>query len=617
MSQYSKGLGRKRKSRFNPAFALLLLIFLNTAVAAAQAHSPDSDEHSPGASSERPLRKEAPHGATYCNPMDLDYAYTRRPEKNRHVAHRSTADPVCVRYHGRYYLFATNQFGYWTSKDLKSWSFIDHLFKVNASGDQVCAPAAWPSDKGLLFLPCFLDKDQMPLYISKDPQHNIWSEATPRFKPTAWDPSLFQDDDKRLYLYWNSSNVYPIYGIELDSKTYEPIGEKVELIHLDQKKHGWEQFGEDNQNGKMDPFIEGAWMNKFNGRYYLQYGAPGTEFNVYGDGAYTSNSPLGPFTYQTHNPWSWKPTGFARGAGHGSTFSDCFGNLWHVATMDISVKDTFERRIGIFPAGLDKSEVLFCDTAFGDYPHLIPERKTNPHSLFTGWMLLSYAKNALADASSPDHPTNMAFDEDIKTYWSAPDGAPGHFLQVDLDQACSIQALQINYADEKADLWGKQKCSHKFKVYTSLDGKDWHLILDHSRAQRDRPHCYIELNKAVTARYVKLVNVSVPTGCFAIQDLRVFGTAPGPIPPAPTGLTLERDAADRRNLKIKWNPVPGAYAYLLEFGPSADSLYGSLLVYGKEHYELHSLNVGNGYCFRTSTVSESGVSSPGAITSIP
>ena len=37
-------------------------------------------------------------------------------------------------------------------------------------------------------------------------------------------------------------------------------------------------------NTFLKPFIEGSWMKKYNGKYYLQYGAPGTEFSGYGDG---------------------------------------------------------------------------------------------------------------------------------------------------------------------------------------------------------------------------------------------------------------------------------------------------------------------------------------------
>jgi xylan 1,4-beta-xylosidase len=82
-----------------------------------------------------------------------------------------------------------------------------------------------------------------------------------------------------LYIYFGSSNVYPTYGQEIDRKTFQPIGERKELLHLHPEIHGWERFGEYNDNTFLDPFIEDSWMNKYNGKYYLQYGAPGTEFS--------------------------------------------------------------------------------------------------------------------------------------------------------------------------------------------------------------------------------------------------------------------------------------------------------------------------------------------------
>ena len=30
--------------------------------------------------------------------------------------------------------------------------------------------------------------------------------------PGPWDPGLLKDDDGQWYLYWDSSNVFPIYG---------------------------------------------------------------------------------------------------------------------------------------------------------------------------------------------------------------------------------------------------------------------------------------------------------------------------------------------------------------------------------------------------------------------
>ncbi|MCI1141387.1 hypothetical protein MOP88_01970 [Sphingomonas sp. WKB10] len=56
-------------------------------------------------------------------------------------------------------------------------------------------------------------------------------------------------------------------------------------------------------------------MTKVGGRYYLQYGAPGTEYNAYATGTYVGTSPMGPFTYAAYNPVGYKPGGFVQGQG--------------------------------------------------------------------------------------------------------------------------------------------------------------------------------------------------------------------------------------------------------------------------------------------------------------
>ena len=91
-------------------------------------------------------------------------------------------------------------------------------------------------------------------------------------------------------------------------------------------------------------------MTKHAGKYYLQYACPGAEFNVYADGVYVADAPLGPFHLAENNPFSYKPGGFLPGAGHGSTMQDRRGQWWHTATMRISKNHVFERRVGIWPA---------------------------------------------------------------------------------------------------------------------------------------------------------------------------------------------------------------------------------------------------------------------------
>src|SRR4029077_6900313 len=136
------------------------------------------------------------------------------------------------------------------------------------------------------------------------------------------------------------------------------------------------------------------------------------EFSGYADGVVVGDHPLGPFKPQS-DPVSYKPGGFARGAGHGATYQDAWNNWWHVSTIAISVKNNFERRIGIWPAGFDKDDVMYCNTAFGDYPQHLPSTSKNEYgSGFAGWFLLNYKKPVTASSTLGSHYANNANDED-------------------------------------------------------------------------------------------------------------------------------------------------------------------------------------------------------------
>mgnify|MGYP002814345611 CR=1 FL=1 len=81
---------------------------------------------------------------TYCNPINLDYGYTPIPNFSEWGRHRATADPVIVNYKNDYYLFSTNQWGYWWSNDMLNWHFVSKKFlrPWNAGVyDELCAPA--------------------------------------------------------------------------------------------------------------------------------------------------------------------------------------------------------------------------------------------------------------------------------------------------------------------------------------------------------------------------------------------------------------------------------------------------------------------------------------------
>ncbi|MEP6596415.1 MAG: family 43 glycosylhydrolase [Ginsengibacter sp.] len=585
---------------------------------------------------------------TYCNPINIDYGYTPIPNFSEYGRHRATADPVIVTYKGDYYLFSTNQWGYWWSSDMLNWKFISKKFlrPWNAGYDELCAPAVGVIGDTMIVFGSTYTRN-FTIWMSTNPKANEWKPLVDSFEIGGWDPAFFTDDDGRLYMYNGSSNRYPIYGIELNRHTFLPIGTRKEMYFLEDWRYGWQRFGEYLDNTFLAPFIEGAWMTKHNGKYYLQYGAPGTEFSGYADGVVVGSDPLGPFTPQP-DPFSYKPGGFARGAGHGATYRDKWNNYWHISTMVISVKNNFERRLGIWPAGFDKDNVMYCNTSFGDYPHYLPgsfqegreqvsssgdkdtgvgkasllERGLEGPGAFTGWMLLNYKKPIVVSSTLGSYYPNNAVDESIKTYWSAASANKGEWIQTDLGNVSTVNALQINYADQDVS-FPKEMDSiflgktlglfHQYKIYYSFDAKKWTVLIDKSNNRSDVPHDYVELEKPVQARFIKLENIHMPTGKFAISGLRIFGNGNGTKPDTVKNFIILRTEKDKRSAWLKWRPVDNAYAYNIFAGTSPDKLYTCIMVHDSNEYYYKAMDLGKTYYFTIEAINENGVSQRTAI----
>jgi hypothetical protein len=548
---------------------------------------------------------------TFCNPVNIDYGYTPIPVFAKWGKHRTTADPVIVKYQNTFYLFSTNQWGYWWSDDLLNWNFISKKFlrPWNDSYDELCAPAVGIiGDTMIVFGSTYTRK--FTIWMSTNPKANQWKPLVDSFDSGGWDPAFFTDDDGRLYMYNGSSNRYPLYGIELNRKTFQPIGTRQELYLLEQERYGWQRFGEHSDNTFLDPFIEGAWMTKHNGKYYLQYGAPGTEFSGYADGVVAGPGPLGYFTPQS-DPLSSKPGGFSRGAGHGSTFQDNLDNWWHVSTSIVCVKNTFERRIGIWPAGFDNDDVMYCNTSFGDYPQYLPAYRGMGLGARPDWYLLNYKKPVLVSSTLGSFHANNAVDESIKTYWSAATADKGEWIQTDLGNLSLVHAIQFNYADQDVDSnrlgkWNGQY--HQYKIFYSADGKKWNLLVDKSNNKTDVPHDYIELSNPVQARFIKFENIHMPTGKFAVSGLRVFGKGSGPKPARIEDFIVLRTEKDKRSAYIKWRPAADAYAYNIYYGTDPLKLYNCIMVHDFNEYWMKGMDKNKTYYYSIEAINENGVS---------
>lgn len=586
----------------------------------------------------------------FCNPVNINYRYQFNDDQRRNgieVA-REAADPSMICYKGKYYIFASMTLGVWVSEDLVSWSnnrlpdnlpLYDYAPDVRVIGDYVyfCA-----SKRG----------EVCNYYRTKDILTGPYEEIPGTFD--FWDPHLFEDEDGKVYFYWGCSNITPVWGVELDPVTMQPISEKKDLIAGHPFSIGYERMGEDNcefprsqeeieiyfqqflksqgnteENLPPDlvplikgmfsrkPFIEGPWMDKYQGKYYLQYACPGTEYNSYADGVYISDSPLGPYELAENNPYSYKPGGFIPGAGHGSTMWDMQGNLWHTATMRISKNHQFERRVGIWPAGFDKDGELFCNQRYGDWPQAVEAGKINPWEN-PAWYLLSYGKTATASSSELGHEPDFALDENVQTWWRASTSNKGEWLHLDLGDIYDVNAIQINFADDKIDIptpgkiRGTTQARYieednlvtRWVLEGSADGEDFFVIEDKSEVNTDLPHDFIVRENGIQVRYLRLTIMEVPYGQMpCISGLRVFGKGNGVKPEVPEFKVKRTNALDMQ-VDIEEN---GALGYNILWGHRPDKLYHSYMVFHSSQ-RIGALVDGRQYYVRVDAFNENGIS---------
>ena len=584
-----------------------------------------------------------------CNPVSINYRYQFNMDPRLHGKMkicREAADPSMILFHGRYYIFASMTLGVWVSDDLSHWEnhrlprelpLYDYAPDVRVMGDWVyfCASRR---------------EENCDRYRTKDILNGPYEKIEGSFP--FWDPNLFIDDDGRVCFYWGCSNITPIWGVELDPQTMQPIGEKRALVEGHPFEVGYERVGEDNSQfpaseAEIDaayeafhkrqgisedqvpeqvkplirgmfsrkPYIEGAWMDKQNGRYYLQYACPGTQYNTYSDGVYVSSGPLGPFTLADNNPYSYKPGGFLPGAGHGSTMQDAQGNWWHTSTMRISMNHDFERRVGIWPAGFDADGELFCNQRYGDWPMTLEGDPWRDPA----WMLLSAGKKATASSFMDGHEPEKATEENVQSWWQAASADRAEWLQIDLGRDFDVHAIQINFADDKIDIpcpgqvvGGSQAryieerdLTTQWKRTGSADGKEWFVIADKSGAQTDLPHDLILREDGFRVRFLRLSDMAVPYGQQpCVSGLRVFGLGHGEKPTVPAFTTRRESDLD---MTVSIEAQKNTLGYNILFGNSPEKLYHSYMVFQAGEKRVGALIKGRDYFVRVDAFNESGI----------
>ena len=487
----------------------------------------------------RPIR-------TYCNPLPLpDYQWARHCRKPGFVAPscREMADPTVIKFKGRWYLFPSAGM-LWHSDDMVNWTHAPiepfdpgYAPTVVVHCDWLYMSSSW---------------DGSAIWRARDPMGS-WERLGERREdadggatwlvdhegnPFRWgDPCLFSDDDGALYCYCNMQRptrpednhpwkLHPdegvIFGVRLDpDEPFRCVDAPVRLIAYN-PAHWWERRGEHNQLGSA-PVMEGAWMAKHEGRYYLQYSGNGTEFKNYAVGCTIGDGPLGPFVSQAHNPILIHRGGLVNGTAHHSTVEGPDGRLWCFYTCRVNNVHPMERRIGMDPIRFLRNGEMAVDGPT-EAPRLAPSPSTPGQPDDVGLVALSVNMRSTAATAAPGRDARYAFDDAMQTWWQPADTDAAPWIEVDLDDAFDIHSARIIFGDEGLDyVAGIAMGPYTYTVCGSLDGKEWHTLCDQTANAVDR-HIAYETWPPSPARHIRLAIHSAPTGMrIALWELTVFG----------------------------------------------------------------------------------------------
>ena len=464
---------------------------------------------------------------TYCNPLSVpDYPIGRRVpnEVGKFPAWRELADPTVIYEDGVWYLYPSCGMVWW-SKDFVTWRH-----RRMEPYDCGYAPTVVKHRGRFWLLASGSD-----LYVSDSPL-GPFKKIGPLRAPDGaevrvGDPMLFSDDDGRLYLYFGCG--WMISGVELDAA--DPtrlLADPATMFEADLAAHPWERMGACNTDPNYS-WVEGAWMFKRGGVYYLTYAAPGTQWPSYGMGAYKGPSPLGPWEYMRTTPFLTGRTGLVTGPGHGCLVQGPGDSVWAFYTCCVCHHYAFERRIGMdrirFGADGDILPATATET---------PQPAPGADDGEPGWLPLNrLAGRSVATSCAPGRDAVYATDGSMLTWWqpAADDPAPSvttfcafHGVPV------PVAAVRVVWRDVGLDpAHGVLPGPFGYRVEAETAPGEWISVLDRFDSREDLLCDYRALPAPVRVLRVRLVVTSHPQGIEpGVIDFTAFGP-PFPQPDNP------------------------------------------------------------------------------------
>jgi xylan 1,4-beta-xylosidase len=492
------------------------------------------------AQSPEPVVGEAPR---YINPLPIEAS--SQDGSPRGV---SLGDVTVVREGDAYYMFNTGG-GAWVSTDLVDWKYqpvegarvpvAPHVVKYNGmfymSGN----------DAPLYRAPNILGPYELAgPWLDEDGEPWRGISANGRAWDGAFDVFIFVDDDNRPYLYYPGRSGDGIFVVPLDPENLNHFAAAPTHLFGFDSSHVWERWGEANEYSNV-AWIEGPWVIKRDGTYYLEYSASGTQWTTYATGYYTSESPLGPFEYAPNNPLMRKTTGVVTGAGHGSIIMGPDGNWWQFYTI-VLPNYPGGRRLGMDPVGFDSDGNMFVNVSETPQwaPGVVddPARRGDSGSLpLTVGKMRAMNQQGEFSSQRPGHEAAYAVDNSALTWWEPAEGDTlptltvdmGSLTEFDLPQFFTVDAVRILFhaggrfgfggAGQGTDVTPPTTVAHQYKIDVSEDGQTFRTILDRTGNDVTRYTEFEEL-PPTRSRFVRLTITDSPGVVpLGVMEFTVFG----------------------------------------------------------------------------------------------
>jgi xylan 1,4-beta-xylosidase len=388
----------------------------------------------------------------YCNPLPMPSG----PGGN------ASGDVTVIKDAGKFYMYCTGG-GIWVSDDLLTWTHQRATF--NGQGSIPVAPHVVKYNNAF-----YMAGNDATRNGVAGAEGSVYKAANPlgpwdyigAWKNTgtvqdgwagAFDIDIFVDDDNKPYLFFPGRSTAGIYVVELDPTDLTKFVGKPKHLFSFNTNHIWERYGEMNEYPDV-AWVEGPWMQKYKGTYYLQYSASGTQWKTYAEGYYTAKSPTGPFAYAPNNPLLRKTEGLVTGTAHGSVVEGPDANLWQFYTIVLS-NPPGGRRIGMDRVTFDNNGNMAV--TISDTPQWAPgSGKTGDPGSIPLTINKMRAMNALSRFSSQTtgHDAAYAIDNSSGTWWEPESTDAQPTLTVELSPATRFDPVQLFTVDSVRLMFG-------------------------------------------------------------------------------------------------------------------------------------------------------------------